>query len=414
MKFFITLLLLGISCLPVCSQVKILFDASKAETAGNADWVIDADLHNLIYNSNGTVSTGGSNNQSNAQRIPSPAQSGIIASTPETYWDGALSNWGTDCVKRGYQVESLPYNGIISYGNSSNPQDLSNYKVFIVCEPNIVFTISEKQAILSFVQNGGGLFMVSDHTISDRNNDGWDSPAIWDDLMTNNGVINNPFGLSFDLADFSETSSNISSATDSLINGPMGVVSQIKWSGGTSVTISPAANSSVKGVVYKTGSSFGNTNVMVARARYGNGKVVAFGDSSPCDDGTGDPNDNLFNGYTGDVGVNHQRILMNATIWLATNVITGINDLPSQTFDVKVFPDPSKDISTVTYTLRSTSNIILRILDMSGRAIQSVERKNQTPGDHAEIINVSLLPAGIYFIELKTKTQAILKKLVIQ
>ena len=29
------------------AQIKILFDASKAESAGNADWVIDADLHNL-------------------------------------------------------------------------------------------------------------------------------------------------------------------------------------------------------------------------------------------------------------------------------------------------------------------------------------------------------------------------------
>jgi hypothetical protein len=28
------------------AQVKVLFDATKAESAGNADWVIDADVHN--------------------------------------------------------------------------------------------------------------------------------------------------------------------------------------------------------------------------------------------------------------------------------------------------------------------------------------------------------------------------------
>ena len=32
------------------SGAKILFDARKAETAGNADWIIDADSHNIYFN----------------------------------------------------------------------------------------------------------------------------------------------------------------------------------------------------------------------------------------------------------------------------------------------------------------------------------------------------------------------------
>lgn len=135
---------------------RFLFDATKAETAGNADWVIDED-------------------NSTPQRIPTPAQSTITASTKETYWTGALSSWGIALVKAGDYVETLPSTGAITYGNASNAQDLSNYDVFVVDEPNIVFTAAEKTAILTFVQNGGGLFMVSDHTGSDRNNDGWDS-----------------------------------------------------------------------------------------------------------------------------------------------------------------------------------------------------------------------------------------------
>ncbi len=184
--FNLFLFLLAFSVGLQAQSIKILFDATKAETAGNADWVIDADQHNLGY-SNGPAVVG-QGNESNAQIVPTPAQTGINQSTPETFWKGALSSWGIDLVKKGYSVETLPYNGTISYGNSGNAQDLSNYKVFIVCEPNIVFTSAEKSAILHFVQNGGGLFMVSDHTVSDRNNDGWDSPAIWNDLMTNNTI----------------------------------------------------------------------------------------------------------------------------------------------------------------------------------------------------------------------------------
>lgn len=297
--------------------VKILFDATKAEAAGNADWVIDADAHNIGFSSGPAVLNGG--NESNAQRIPVPAQSGITASTAQSFWNGALSYWAIDCVNRNYIVESLPYNGQITYGNSGNAQDLSNYKVFIVCEPNILFTAAEKTAILNFVANGGGLFMVSDHDVSDRNNDGQDSPHIWNDLMATNSVQANPFGMTFDYANFSQTTTNIPSLpTDSILNGPAGSVSQVQFSNGTSITLNPVLNSTVRGVVYKTGSAFGNTNAICAYARYGNGKVASLGDSSPCDDGSGDSNDALFDGYIADAAGNHRKLLMNITIWLAT------------------------------------------------------------------------------------------------
>lgn len=335
----------------ISQSIKILFDASKAEAAGNADWVVDAGSRNLGYSSGPAVLNGG--NESNAQRTPSPAQSGISGSTSETYWDGALSYWGIDCVNRNYIVESLPYNGQITYGNSSNLQDLSNYDVFIVCEPNILFTAAQKTAIITFVQNGGGLLMVADHTISDRNNDGDDSPFIWNDLMSNNSVQVNPFGMTFDLVDFSQTTSNLPNLpTDSILHGPAGNVTQVQFSGGTSITLSPVQNSTVKGVVYKTGSSFGNSNVMVAYARYGNGKVAAIGDSSPCDDGTGDPNDGLFFGYTQDAGGNHRKLLMNMTIWLATQ-----NSVAPPVADFIASPLTVCLGQTTTFTDNSTSGI---------------------------------------------------------
>lgn len=304
--------------LSINAQVKILFDATKAETAGNADWQIDADLFNLGYTEGPPVA--GTGNESNPQRYPNPAQSTVTQSTTENYWKGGLSSWGIDLVKQGYWVETLPYNGQITFGNSGNAQDLSNYKVFVVCEPNILLTASEKTALMQFVQNGGGLFMISDHTSSDRNNDGYDSPDIWNDFMSNNGILSNPFGFTFDYANFSQTTYNIPNLpADPLLHGAMGNVTQAMWSAGTSMTLSPSANSTVVGVVYKNGSSFGNSNVMVCHATYGSGKVVGFGDSSPADDGTGDPNDQLYDGWLGDASGNHRTLIMNATIWLASS-----------------------------------------------------------------------------------------------
>lgn len=398
-SFLFTLLLLNTLCR---AQVKILFDNTKAETAANADWVIDSDNFNMDWNPGGCTGCGG--NEANPQRIPTPAQSGITASTAETFWTGGLSNWGVDCAKQGYIVETLPYNVAITYGNSSNVQDLSHYKVFVVDEPNILFTAAQKTAIMNFIINGGSLFMISDHDVSDRNNDGYDSPAIWNDFISNNGVLNNGFGFSVDLQNFSQTSSNIiATSGDSIIHGPFGNVTQVKWSNGTSMTLNPSQNASVKGVVYKTGSS-GNTGVLFAYARIGCGKVAIIGDSSPPDDGTGDPNDVLYNGYTLDAAGNHQRLLMNATIWLAEGACTtGVQNLAEEKL-LEVYPNPSKGA----FSVSAPAGTQLLVQDVNGKEVYSIVKQQE------EGLSLSLnLAPGVYFCHAQKDGSMGIKKLII-
>jgi len=193
---------------------------------------------------------------------------------------------------------------------------LSNYKVFVVVEPNILFTASEKTAILDFIKDGGGLMMISDHTVSDRNNDGWDSPAIWNDLMSTNSVQANPFGITYTLNNFSETTSNrLTATTNPILNGSQGVVSQLKYSAGASMTINTTSNATAQGLIWRSTSSKGTSNIMCATATYGTGRVVAIGDSSPADDGTGASGDTLYPGWT--ELASHSRLHMNASLWLA-------------------------------------------------------------------------------------------------
>ena len=274
---------------------KFLFDATKAETAGNADWVVDAD--------------------SFPQRFPTPAQSNVTATTTESFWRGGLSAWGIALAKLGHSVETLPSGTAITYGGTG-AQDLKNYDVFVVDEPNIRFTAAEKTAILNFVKNGGGLFMISNHTVSDRNNDGWDSPAIWNDLMSTNTVKTNPFGITITLNKFSETTSNrLSATTNPILNGSQGIVTNLKYSAGASMSINTTANPTVQGLIWRASSSQGTSNIMCASATFGTGRVVVIGDSSPADDGTGATGDTLYPGWT--ELVSHSRLHMNASLWLA-------------------------------------------------------------------------------------------------
>ncbi len=346
------------------AQISILFDASKAETANNSDWIVDADTYNLGYNP--TAYIGG--HEANAQRIPTPAQSGITSSTSQNYWAGALSAWAVDAAKLGYHIETLPYNGLITYGDATNPQDLSNYTVYVVCEPNILFSASEKVAIINFVQNGGGLFIISDHNNSDRNGDGHDSPDIWNDLMQNNSIQVNPFGITFDYEFFSDNTTNIPNLPNNpLLHGSYGSVTSVEFYGGTSMTLDTAANATVKGVVYRSGfDNSKNLGVLCAYSKFGSGKIVALGDSSPADDGTGDPNDHLYDGWLLDANGNHERLIMNATVWLA-NPTTSISKVDFRK-DIKVSTG-NNTFSIMINTKNIATDFQLDLYDMMGRKI---------------------------------------------
>ncbi|MDD2798642.1 MAG: T9SS type A sorting domain-containing protein [Bacteroidales bacterium] len=377
------------------ATIKVLFDNTKAEQAGNADWVIDGNT-----------------------QLPSPAQSGITSSTAETYWGGALSAWGVDCAKKGYTVETLPTTGKITYGLSSNNQDLSKYNVFIICEPNSPFSETEKTAILNFVKNGGGLFMVSDHDVSDRNNDGWDSPHIWIDFLTSNSVQINPFGISFDLANISGTSTNIASLPkDSILHGPMGNVAEVAWFNGTTMTINKSINPSVVAQIFKSGSSTtGTSNVLFATARYGKGKVAAIGDSSPCDDGTGASGNNLFPGYFGDANGNHQLLLMNATIWLATpSLSTGIEQMNADYLDLQIHSNPliNKTLN-ICYSLSTSNEAKLDIIDATGKIVKTNKLVDGITEKHNTQIDVSSLKSGIYFCTLSSSLTRISKTFILK
>lgn len=278
------------------TQIKVLFDNAHAETAGNADWIISTSQPNPF-------------NQDSSPTV-------------ESDWTGAISAWGVSLAqyRTQYWLDTNPSGRALTYGSSTNSLDLSHYKVVVIPEPNTAFTSAERTALVRYVQNGGGLFIISDHDQSDRNNDGVDSVDIWNQLFSSNGIDNtNPFGVTVDYKNISsENPANLGSgaSTHPVVAGPWGTANKSIIRGGTTFTIDKTANSNARCLLYRNGfSNTGTTGCFFAVSAFGSGRVAFWGDSSPVDDGTGQSGNNLFNGWDDTAGTNAEWAL-NGTDWL--------------------------------------------------------------------------------------------------
>jgi hypothetical protein len=277
---------------------QVLFDNAHAENAGNANWVID-----------------------DTEPHPAPA-----SPTSTESWKGAISSWGYELWQTGrYQVETLPPGGRFSFNDGGNTQDLSNFDLLVVPEPNSLFTSAEKLALLAFVNGGGGLFMIADHVGSDRNTDGYDSIDVWTDFRVNNGSVTDPFGLRFKKNSFSAfpgnpygdgAVTNVAVLPDSrVLHGPWGEVGALSFHAASSLAINPSWNPKVRGLFWRQDYPQENDYVDFATSKYGNGRVAAVGDSSLADDNTGEAGKDLFNGWT-EAGATNNIMLLNTTGWL--------------------------------------------------------------------------------------------------
>jgi hypothetical protein len=328
-------------------QKTVLFDAAHAQTAGNADWTLDED----------TCGT--------AQRFPTPDQAGITSATAETFWSGGMSAFGVDLVKKGFHVESLPVGGRVTFGDTTNVQDLSHYNVFVMPEPNIQLTAAEIAAIRSYVQNGGGLFMISDHAGADRNNDGIDAAGVFNALMGSPSIFGITFGdnsasTTTDWFDDHPDVNYTADMTSPIIwTGPFGIPSSTKGLGlfgSTSMTLSTAANPNVKGHVWKTtGTRDTATLVTFATSKFGTGRVAAVGDSSTAEDATNGCGHTTFLGYN-DPSYNNGLIIANAISWLAAGTVGG-GDTQAPTVSITAPLGGATVSGTTTVTASAADNV---------------------------------------------------------
>ncbi|WP_397330584.1 DUF5689 domain-containing protein [Paenibacillus polymyxa] len=302
---------------------KVLFDNSHGQTAGAADWVID----------------------------------------------GGFSDFGNALANDGYYVKELRKTTPFTY------DDLKEYNVFVIAEPQIPFKTSEQEALKQYVETGGSIFFVGDHYNADRNKNRWDGSEVINGYrrgafedpakgmstdernseamqnITSSDWLSDNFGVRFRYNALGDINANIVVPADQAFGITEGVSAVAMHAGSTLAITDPEK---AKGIVYlpKTNAKWNNAvdqgvyngggieeGPYVAVSKLGAGKAAFIGDSSPVEDASPkylrEETGTRKTTYDGFKEADDAVLLVNTVNWLATQEnytsLTEVNGLELDT-----------------------------------------------------------------------------------
>jgi hypothetical protein len=80
---------------------------------------------------------------------------------------------------------------------------------------------------------------------------------------------------------------------------------------------------------------------------------------------------------------------------------TGIDKpVTNNKLELWVYPNPSGNFLSASFSLHQPSLVILRILDIAGRELKEISHQEYESGDHTLLFSNLALPPGIYFLEM--------------
>lgn len=102
------------------------------------------------------------------------------------------------------------------------------------------------------------------------------------------------------------------------------------------------------------------------------------------------------------------------TLPLAQQIITGTEGFISDRFSLgECFPNPAKDKTSLSFTLNSTNQVNVDLMDNQGKVVKAMVNGVYEPGEHKVDVELTGLPTGHYIYQFKTGFYKESKKLVI-
>jgi hypothetical protein len=87
--------------------------------------------------------------------------------------------------------------------------------------------------------------------------------------------------------------------------------------------------------------------------------------------------------------------------------------IPTEFAILNVYPNPFNSTARIDFNLPSNGDVTLRMMDLNGRIVSSLYEKWLTAGKHSIDINGLDQPAGLYFIQLMSRSDVTVSKVVL-
>jgi len=65
------------------------------------------------------------------------------------------------------------------------------------------------------------------------------------------------------------------------------------------------------------------------------------------------------------------------------------------------YPNPFSSVTTIAYNLPTSSDVIMKIFDVTGAEVATLVNENQIAGQHERMFDSAHLSGGIYFCQIK-------------
>jgi len=92
---------------------------------------------------------------------------------------------------------------------------------------------------------------------------------------------------------------------------------------------------------------------------------------------------------------------------------TSINEKQNLTTAIENYPNPFNGTTTISYSVSKDAEIELNVYNLIGNKIAVLEKGKRISGKHSSVWNSESVAPGIYFLQLKTDDQVIIKKIIV-
>jgi hypothetical protein len=87
----------------------------------------------------------------------------------------------------------------------------------------------------------------------------------------------------------------------------------------------------------------------------------------------------------------------------------------------QVYPNPVSQSAVISFSIEEASSVMIELMDVNGKSLNVIVKKDFSAGSHELIFSVrspsgnrESLPAGIYFLQLKTNEGMMMKKIALE